>query len=163
MHSADRITCTPPDAAGTLVIEASLFANLVSSNDPYAPFEITIYRQYAATVSDGSAQVEFTSYGSTETNSIAFETDGGPRPNPGTSACDYQWADAGIPLCELCSDDEWHCHSFIYYPCPPGFSVSGSCTVGGYCLTCNPTGTGQIFSCGQDGHWATSSSVFCTP
>jgi hypothetical protein len=65
INGGDSITCTPPDPAGALMIDASLFANLSSG-----PFTITIYRQYVATISDGPAQVEFTSYGSSETSSI---------------------------------------------------------------------------------------------
>ena len=68
-NRGDSISCTPPDAAGTLVIDASLLANFVSSGS----IAITISRKYAATVTDGPAQVQITSFGSTETGSIAFD------------------------------------------------------------------------------------------
>ena len=66
-NQGDSIICTPPDAAGTVVIEASLLANFGPGS-----FTIKSSREYHAKVSDGAAQVAFRSYGSTETKPITL-------------------------------------------------------------------------------------------
>jgi hypothetical protein len=63
------IDCTPEDAAGSLSIDASLFANFSSSDT----FTVTISREADVTKSDGPAQVGLRSFSGWDTGSIAFE------------------------------------------------------------------------------------------
>jgi hypothetical protein len=63
------IDCTPEDAAGTLSIDASLFAHFLSSDT----FTVTIYREADVAKSDGPAQVGLSSYSGWDTGSIALE------------------------------------------------------------------------------------------
>jgi hypothetical protein len=68
-NQASLIFCTPEDAAGTLSIDASLFANFSSSDT----FTVTISREADVTKSDGPAQVGLRSFSGWDTGSIALE------------------------------------------------------------------------------------------
>lgn len=79
---------------------------------------------------------------------------------------------AGSPACEdgpciLCSDGYYHCHSFVFSPCPGGISASTDCVGYGIpsygCFSCPSGGSGDLWQCTTgDGQWSLT-AFDCTP
>jgi hypothetical protein len=87
-------------------------------------------------------------------------------PNPDSSACDMQ-PESGAPAeCVLCSDDKWHCGSFIFEPCAPGVAKGDPCSPpGALCLDCYSDARAPVFQCyGLSPHvWTQPQFYACAP
>ena len=89
---------------------------------------------------------------------IALDSSGGNEaqstlPQVGSSACDMQQG------CVLCNDDNWHCQTEVFPPCPSGIEAleaNAPCD-GGIppCVSCGARGMGDEWLCVaiEPDHW----------